>query len=528
MPELQDQFPIHDPLGIQPAYTLEVLDENDDPISASEFGGMSGVFQYLFPPQSIQIHRSIRSDVQKDISSGVSTVSGGEGIGRIVMQGTHGVGPQKDPLYPTIGKQARDLLVQFFQTFISANDERGRVGKPGLRMVFWMYGGSWSEPVAESYYVWPESFPVDSRSNGRPHAWDWSSSLILLAPWVIASPMDWSTIPDPLTLASDTSAMAGLLGKIEGSWKRAQATLQNIKDLRSNLLQISTRIKDFVDGAQDAIYEVTDLARGSAQISRTILATLSPSAFMDTASTALRGALYDTRRLLGQANLTATSFRVTGAVSASLTGSRTASLSRPVTVGVSSGDTLAAIAAKHLGDSAKWPQLVAVNNLEFPFLDFSGTGGRPGLAYESLRVLGATDVLKLPLPATASTVGVSDDPIGTDLPDVPTIANTLQGGAANLSAALIRRLITPKGRIPWHPGYGSRLKKKIGTGQTLATSADIKNEVVTTLRADHRVLDLRDVVTTVSVGSSSVKIASEVVSPLGVIPIRATLLNPTP
>ena len=519
MADLQSAFPIHDPLGIQPAYMLEVLDENDEGVSPSEFGGLSATFQFLLPPQSLQIQRAIRSDVLKDVGSGIATVSGGEGLGRIVIQGTHGVGPQKDIAYPTLGKQTRDLLVQYFNAFVAANDERGRVGKMGLRMVFWMWGGQWSEPNSESYLVWPSGYPTDSRSAGRPHAWDWSATLTLLAPWGTETPTDWSTVPDPTTLASNAAVAADTLETMEGDWKREPSTLQKMKDLRSNLQQVSARITDFVNGAQSAIYEVTDLARGSAQIAKDILGTLDPNAFLDTAVTALRGALYDTRRLLGQANLAATSFRVSGAISASLTTARTASLSRPVTVGLSPGDTLTALASKHLGDSSKWMQLVQVNDLEFPFVDFGGDNGRPGSAYAGMRVLGATDILKLPLPATTSNVGVSADPIGTDLPDLPETANTLQGGEANLSAALIRRLITPKGRIPWHPAYGSRLKAKIGENLSLSNVADIQNEVVTCLRSDRRVLDLRNISVNASVSTGIVKVNTQIVSPLGVTPL---------
>ena len=521
MPAVITDFPLHDPLGIQAGYALGVVDENDDPVSSAEFGGLGPAYQWLLPPQNVQIRRSIRAEVLKDLGAGLSVISGGEGIGRVAIGGTYGVGPQKDPNYPSLGKNSRDGMVQFFQAFLDACDERGRVGKPALRMLFHMVGGRWSEPDAESYYVWPESFPSDSRGAGRPFSWDWQASLLLLAPYQITGPFDFSTLPSPSDLSGQISTAAALVQTLQGAYKKFQAVVQQLQLLRTKLLAIATRISDFVAGVKNAVYQVTDLIQGAAQILQGIKKTLNLQNFKSDVTQAISGMIYSTRVLLGHAGMVAASYTQTGATASSLTPGRTVSAARPTSVGLSDGDTLAGIAAHHLGDSSRWPDLVAINGLEFPYLDFSGSFGKPDASYAGMKVLGAGSILKLPLPLTPGVVALPADPIGTDLPDVPAGANQLQGGLQNLAAAAIRRLITPMGRVPWHPQYGSRLKKRIGKAQTLPSVVACQQEVVTTLKFDKRILSVG--IVSVSAPSGGIIIKTSLVSPLGMVPLSAKI-----
>ena len=515
------EFLHSDPLGIQAGYSLEILDENDNQVSAAELGGINGTFPWLFPPQSLQIRRSIRAEVLKDLGAGLSVVSGGEGIGRISIQGTYGVGPQKDINYPSLGKNTRDQMVQFFQAFLDANDERGKIGKLGLRMLFQMIGGQWSEPDDESYYVWPESFPTDARSAGKPHAWDWQASLLLLAPYAISGPFDFSTLPSPQATVAKLTGLAALVQKAQALWKSFSAGLQKLKALRTNLLAIATRISDFVAGVKATIYEVTDLIRGTAQILQSIKKSLNMQDFKAEVTQAISGMVYDTRVALGQAGMVVASYHQTGTTSGSLTPGRTVSPSQPTAVGLADGDSLPSLAAHYLGDAGRWPDLVAVNGLEFPYLDFSGPNGAPDSSYAGKRVFGSGSLLKLPLPIPTGNVALSNDPIGTDLADVPEVANVLQGGVLNLSAAAIRRLITPMGRIPWHPNYGSRLRKRIGSAQTLPSVTAARNEVITTLKFDKRILNVG--IVSVSLPPGGIIITTNLVSPLGVVPVSASL-----
>jgi phage baseplate assembly protein W len=510
-----------DELGVQSWYLLTALDEFGAQPSQMEFAGVHPAVTLRMAPQALQIQRNIRAEVLKDLGRGISIVTGGEGLGRITIQGTHGVGPFVDAQTPSLGKQARDRLIEFFSAFVTANDERGRTGRQGLRMVWRMVGGGWSNPQDEAYLVWPESFPTDTRSVSRPHAWDWAVTLTMLAPFRIEPSPDPAALVDPDALVKKADALDSLLGSATQGWMGALSVLQDVRDLRSKLALVRGRIKDFTAGSRDAVYQVTDLVRGSAQLCSGILQALSVADFQDDAKNAIRGTIYEVRQFLGDARMAAEQFRRSGAVQSTLTARRTTSLNRPVFVALSPGDSLQAIASRVLGDAARWVELVTVNQLDFPYVDFSGPGGAPGGAYAGLRVLGATATLKLPLPASPGVIGVADDPIGTDTPDLPAHAGDLQGGTENMVAALLRRLLTPRGRIPWHPSYGSGLKAMIGSASDVALVMAARADVVDSLQADPRVLGVNNPVA--SFVGNAVEVSAEVVTPLGTVTLSGSV-----
>lgn len=510
-----------DELGAQAWYLLEAIDEFGVKPTQLEFAGVNPAVALRMAPQQLQIQRSLRAEVLKDLGSGISIVSGGEGLGRITVQGTHGVGPFVDVSTPSLGKQARDRLVEFFSAFVLANDERGRTGKQGLRMVWRMVGGGWSNPQDEAYLVWPEAYPTDTRSVSRPHAWDWAITLIMLAPFRITPSVDPATLVDPDALVKEADALDSVLDAATQGWRGALSVLQNVRDLRSKLAQVRNRIGDFVAGSKDAVYQVTDLVRGSAQLCSGILHSLSVEDFQNDAQNALRGAVYSVRKFLGDAHLAAEQFRRSGAIQTTLTARRTTSLNRPVFLSLSPGDSLQAIAARTLGDSGRWVELVTTNGLDYPFVDFSGPGGAPGAAYAGLRVFGAADVLKLPLPASPGVIGVADDPIGTDTPDSPAHAGDLHGGVENMVASLLRRLLTPRGRIPWHPSYGSGLKARVGSDSGVAQVMGARADVIDSLNADPRVLSVNNPVA--SFGNGAIEVSAEVVTPLGTVTLAGSV-----
>ena len=505
-----------DPLGAQCEYALQVVDGKGYAISTEEFG-MNALIAFRMPPQALQIERTIRADVLKDISRGVTIVQGGEGLGRIVIQGTHGVGPLVDLSQPSSGRDARESIVAFFQAFVNANDLRGANGQPGLQMVFMMVNGSWSNPESEGYFVWPDSFPKDSRSAARPHAWDWSLSMILLGTVAIRVPADHLAVQNPAQLAKKLEGLAGKIQLAMDGYKRYKKTMQSLKDLKNSMAAIKDRIQSFRTGALDEIYEITDLVRGSAQIGRQIMQSMDLSTFNNDVENAIRGAVYEARELGGQAIIQAHQFRRSGAIQDALTAGNSSNVTRPSSVGVSAGDTPQSIAAKHLDSSSDWTDLVKVNGLVYPYFDFSGPGGRPGAEYAGMAVLGAADSIKLPLPASSGVAALSSDPIGTDYADVPAGPGALLGGIENLQAALVRRLVTPVGRIPWQPDYGSNLDAFVGSTQELRSIIGARREVIRVLKSDPRVTSIESV--EVSVSGAAVSVEVMVKTPLGLLSV---------
>jgi hypothetical protein len=77
------------------------------------------------------------------------------------------------------------------------------------------------------------------------------------------------------------------------------------------------------------------------------------------------------------------------------------------------------------------------------------------------------------------------------------------------------------GRVPWHPQYGSRLKKRIGKAQTLPSVVACQQEVVTTLKFDKRILSVG--IVSVSAPSGGIIIKTSLVSPLGMVPLSAKI-----
>lgn len=135
-------------------------------------------------------------------------------------------------------------------------------------------------------------------------------------------------------------------------------------------------------------------------------------------------------------------------------------------------DTLQAIALRELGDAARWPELVAINNLRPPYL--SALPSRDGvLQYgQMLRVPAAQVTVNTEAsPDQVFGIDVALDSSGAITADAGDLA--LVSGVDNLAAALRHRLDTDTGELMFHPGYGSRVRQVIGAvnGPTAAILA---------------------------------------------------------
>lgn len=115
---------------------------------------------------------------------------------------------------------------------------------------------------------------------------------------------------------------------------------------------------------------------------------------------------------------------------------------------------------------------------------------------------------------------VPGDPIGRDI-DPDGRPAVLIGGLQNLINALLRRLRCPRGYLPHHPEYGSRLHRFIGAEQTLASVLELRDEAERTILDEPRALSVSSL--SVDVNDSVVDVHASVETPLGTVELAGSI-----
>jgi phage baseplate assembly protein W len=129
------------------------------------------------------------------------------------------------------------------------------------------------------------------------------------------------------------------------------------------------------------------------------------------------------------------------------------------------GESLQILAARELGDGTLWATVAAFNSLKPPYITDDPSAVRPGV------VLSGT---QLRVPAPVAFVSVDLDPTEVLLTDIRLTKGRLTvglrgdldtvSGADNLKQALVNRIETNKGELVMHAGYGSDVRRIVGTG----------------------------------------------------------------
>ena len=153
------------------------------------------------------------------------------------------------------------------------------------------------------------------------------------------------------------------------------------------------------------------------------------------------------------------------------------------------GDRLQDIAAREMGDAAKWPDLAALNGLLPPWITDDLGHASPTV------LLAGQQQIKIPSASQAPSGVVDRDSVfGTDIAmphgrlqvtasgDLATVS-----GVENLTQALTNRLASHTRDLQFHPDYGCDVYKLVGQGGTATTDRLAVTLVSRAVRSDGRV-----------------------------------------
>lgn len=188
---------------------------------------------------------------------------------------------------------------------------------------------------------------------------------------------------------------------------------------------------------------------------------------------------------------------------------------------ITRGDTIQSIAQKYTGSSEYWKKIVAYNDLKYPYL--VNTTSERVLNPEHVLTTGDTIIIPIEqslMDIDTSSLGVRDKDLilklslGVDLSGVEGSKRYQQHGTRdevfeltadgkgdikttigvdNIKQAVIARLLTRRGSLINHPGYGSEIETLIGSPVHSLTLRLVDDEILRTIKKDGRVSNVNKV-----------------------------------
>lgn len=173
------------------------------------------------------------------------------------------------------------------------------------------------------------------------------------------------------------------------------------------------------------------------------------------------------------------------------------------------GDSLQLIAARELGDAARWIDLVNLNNLLPPFITDDPAQAGPGVVLSGKQILAPAPTAAVTSTADPEAVFETDvqlDGSGTLMTDGNDFVTV--SGRANLRQALKNRIETDLGELIYRPEYGCDVRRLVGIVNGPTAGLLGAQAVKSALRQDPRV----DRVTSAkaAIAGDSVSVAAEV------------------
>jgi phage baseplate assembly protein W len=177
------------------------------------------------------------------------------------------------------------------------------------------------------------------------------------------------------------------------------------------------------------------------------------------------------------------------------------------------GDSLQVIAARELGDAARWTELISYNNLVPPFITDD-----PTLAGDGVLLTGEHLLVPAPSPVVTTTTD-PDKVFETDIKlgaggEIMTANGdfAVVSGTANLVQAIKNRVDTEAGDLIFHPDYGSKVRRLIGAVNGPTASLLAAQYAKSAVQADSRINKVTKATAEVSGDVVSVTIEAEAIS----------------
>lgn len=156
------------------------------------------------------------------------------------------------------------------------------------------------------------------------------------------------------------------------------------------------------------------------------------------------------------------------------------------------GDDLQAVAAREIDDANRWPELIWINSLVYPYLtdDPEQASDRVLLTGSLIRVP-APSATPVDEPKRAQVFGRDVRLTGRKLVITEDGDFDIATGVDNLTQQLEHSIVTPRGQLRRHPGYGCLIWTLQGTVNGPTASMLGAQYVKSTLEADYRVSQVR-------------------------------------
>lgn len=155
------------------------------------------------------------------------------------------------------------------------------------------------------------------------------------------------------------------------------------------------------------------------------------------------------------------------------------------------GDDLQSIAHRELGDANRWPELIWINELTYPYITDNEDEVRPG-------VILSGSLLKVPAPVGHPTDDAETGQVFER--DAALFHGRLEvdgngdlaifTGADNLRQQLEHRIVTPRGQARRHPDYGCMIWRLMGTVNGPVAGMLGAEYVKAALLADYRISEV--------------------------------------